>query len=168
MTRIKYAVDPPFLDVWANRVGRLVLNFAAVESQTFLWLAQLTERPDEIPQFATQPFARRCDRIEPLIENRAFAGEWKESALSLWAEARRLAHMRNRVAHNPLLFAWSDDSEVGAPDLIGVPDFRSGARGGPSGLMTTAKIDAATNELAVLVPRLDSTLREWCAIRDRQ
>lgn len=44
MARIKYATDSSHAKVWAEPVGKLILNFAGLELESLLWLVQMSEQ----------------------------------------------------------------------------------------------------------------------------
>lgn len=75
MSRIKYAIDSPSTRHWAELVGQLIINFSSLEFETYLWLVQMSEQPERIPDFARQKFSRRVALINPYIEDRGFGAE---------------------------------------------------------------------------------------------
>lgn len=125
MSRIKYATDSSFAASWAPSIGKLILNFACLEFESYMWLVQLSERPELIPEFAEKRFRSRVDDIKEFVNQRALSNDWKHRALEQWKMSLELGRLRNRVAHNPLVFGWSDDAEQENPDLIGIADMRA-------------------------------------------
>lgn len=168
MSRIKYATDSTHAGSWAPRIGKLILNFASLEFESYLWLVQLSERHEAIPEFAGKRFRSRVGDIKKFVDQRAFSDDWKNRALEQWEISLELGKLRNRIAHNPLVFAWSDDAEQEEPDLIGIADMRArephGETEGP--LMSRENVDATINRIAGLVQRLAALRNEWCNIRD--
>ncbi|MGH9364195.1 MAG: hypothetical protein ACRD1B_02875, partial [Thermoanaerobaculia bacterium] len=124
MSRFKHAIDVPFSAAWVKRVGKLILNFGALEFETYLWLVQLSEAPDRIPEFATKRFATRVKEIMAFVESRAYSDDWKAEALKVWNDSLEHARFRNRIAHSPLTFSWTKGVEEGEPDFIGVIDLQ--------------------------------------------
>ncbi len=170
MGRINYKLDAAFTESWAPRIGKLILNFGGLEFESYSWLVQLSEQPERIPEFAKQKFKQRVKAIMEYVESRAFSEEWKTDARTKWGDALELAKLRNRIAHNPLTFAWADECEEGEPDFIGVPDMQAWGQlptvKGP--FLSKADIDAAINQVTALVPQLESLRKDWCAIRDEK
>lgn len=165
MSRFKHAVDAPLSTAWIERVGKLILNFGVLELETYLWLVQLSEAPDRIPEFTSKPFALRAQEISAFVDTRAFSGEWKISARSAWCEALEHAQLRNRIAHSPLAFGWSGPAEEGEPDFIGVIDLRRrDDRQNP--LVSKSEMDVVINSIVTLASRLSSLRVTWCSIRD--
>lgn len=168
MSRIKYATDSTFAASWAPRIGKLILNFACLELESHLWLVQLSERVERIPEFGRKRFRSRVDDIKEFVGQRAFSDDWKDRALEQWEISLELGKLRNRIAHNPLVFAWTDDAEQTEPDLIGIADMRArephGETQGP--LMSREDVDAAINRIAGSVQNLAALRKEWCTIRD--
>lgn len=170
MGRISYKTDAAFTQAWATRIGRLILNFAGLEFESYMWLLHLSEQPERIPEFAKCTFKQRVKKIMEYAETRAFSEGWKVDARCKWDDALELAKLRNRIAHNPLLFQWVDESEEGEPDLIGVADMQAlGQPSAPDGpLLSKMDADATINRVAALVPQLESLRKDWCAIRDEK
>lgn len=166
MSRIKYAVDSSFTLPWAGRIGKLIINFSGLEFETYLWLVQMSEQPDRIPEFAKQKFSRRVALINPYIEDRGFTPKWKADSLSAWGDALALAKLRNRIAHNPLTFAWANEAERGEPDYIGVAEMQGfdPKKDGP--FLSKDSIELSINKIVALIKHLESLRQEWCDRRD--
>ena len=114
-------------------------------------------------------FRSRVETILKLVEKRAFSDKWKGQAIEQWGRTLEFAKLRNRIAHNALIFGWSDDAEEGEPDSIGVVDMQakkpdSGTHGP---LMSRQSIDAGIQQISILVQQLAALREEWCAIRDQ-
>jgi len=170
MSRVKYAMNPTFIESWAPRVGKLILNFSCLEFESYLWLVQMSEQPERIQEFTTKRFKSRGDAIIQFVEVRAFSDQWKIDAHTAWCAAIELAKLRNQIAHNPLVFGWADEAEEGEPDFIGVADRQAPKQPakakGP--FMSKADIDLALNRIAELVQQLASLRLEWCKLRDER
>ena len=166
MSRIKYAIDSPVTRHWAERVGQLIINFSSLEFETYMWLVQMSEQPERIPDFAKQKFAQRVTLINRYIEDHGYTAKWKTESLVAWTEALELAKLRNRIAHNPLTFAWTNKAERGEPDYIGVTEMQGldPPKDGP--LLSKASIERSINQIIVLIKRLELLRQEWCGCRD--
>lgn len=77
-----------------------------------------------------------------------------------------MAKLRNRIAHNPLTFAWKNEAEYGEPDYIGVTEMQGlePSKDGP--LLSKASIELSINQIVALIKRLELLRREWCEHRD--
>jgi hypothetical protein len=120
-----YGVDPKGTADWVLAIGKLILNFGAIESQTYLWLAQLHGQVPLPAGDVTMMFGRRVDRILELtaIESRASAHQ--AAVVPAWGRARALSQFRNQIAHDPLVFGWHGE-ETGPPDFLTIFDFQRG------------------------------------------
>jgi hypothetical protein len=98
MPQLKYAVDSPHLRGWAERIGRIIMNFSALEFESVHWLVVLTERHEDTSVFNAQTFNAKAKEIEQCIEARGTDKVWRKKALRCWNEARVLASIRNQVA----------------------------------------------------------------------
>ena len=165
MGLIKHAIDAPFSSAWVTRVGKLILNFGVLELETHLWLVQLSEAPEKIPQFTKLWFSDRVRLIQEFAEKRAYSDDWKSKSLELWNEALNHAKFRNHIAHSPLAFGWNGESEKGEPDFIGVVNLqRRDATQNP--LASKDEMDGAINAVVSLATRLAALRSEWCSVRD--
>jgi hypothetical protein len=153
--------------VWAERIGRIIMNSSAVEMESVLWLVQLTERHEDAGRFWSQNFKTRTAEIDRCIEARGSTDKvWRRKALRAWNDARSLAVIRNQVAHNPLAFWWKNSTEQGEPDFVYVASMRGTGRK-PRDMLERHAADKAGNELAALAQRLAILREEWCVRRDR-
>lgn len=169
MARIKYKENSPLLSGWAENVGKLILNFSAIELESYQWLVQMSEELKSIHKFIKKSFSFRVFEIEKYIEERSFTEQWKISAVQKWNAVRELSLLRNRVAHNPIFFSWSDSEQRGEPDYLGVIDMkkREQNKQGEDELLSKSRIQMASNEIADLVAGLERLRKEWCSIRDQ-
>lgn len=169
MSRVKYAIEPPFIKPWATRIGKLIINFADLEFESYLWLIQMSEKPERIQEFTKLKYASRVKKITKFAEDLAFSEQWRVAALAGWSDSLELAKLRNRIAHNPLLFTWTNEDEKGEPDFIGVVDIKSGKqpRGTEGPLLSKADIAKAINQIGSLVSHLASLRKDWCTLRDK-
>jgi hypothetical protein len=167
MSRLRYGVDPPFSSAWVVKVGKLILSFGALEFETYLWLVELSEAPERIPQFCRLRFAERVQRVMELIDTRACSAKLKAEAQKCWNEALDHARFRNRIAHSPLMFGWNTEEHVGEPDFIGIVDLqRRDSSVNP--LASKAEMNGVVNSIVSLAARLASLRTDWSLIRDAE
>lgn len=168
MGRIKPAIDSPHLKGWATRIGQLVLNFSSLEFESIQWLVQLNDGEGDIQKWVQKPFAERIRGLLLTAAKRKLNDSWLEEANKSWGEALEIAKLRNRVAHNPLVFGWSDPDEKGPPDHIGIVGMRITNPDITEVLLSTASIDASVNAIVALFRKLEPLRISWCENRDAE
>jgi len=169
MSAIQYSDDQDFTKPWVLRIGQVVLNFAGLEFETYLWLVQLSQNPSSIPEFQKDLFSKRVNRILTYLKTQSHTEDFKARSDTAWKEALALAILRNRVAHNPLTFLWADDlKKEGEPDYIGIPDMKkpSDSAAIADRLLSKSEMANTINQISALVHTLASLRKEWCSIRD--
>jgi hypothetical protein len=129
------------------------------------WHVQISEDYESLPSFALLPFKLRVVQLKQRIEDRSPKPLWRKSSLRAWNEALKLAQIRNRVAHNPLMFYWRNPNGSGEPDFIGMPSVKTRGRL-EEPLLSKASVDKVIDELAATVGNLESLRVEWCELRD--
>lgn len=166
MGRIKHAVNSPHAVGWPTRIGKLMINFSALEFEGTLWLIQLTERPELASRIGEMQFAQRVRAVMDQVDGRATGVAWRRGARKAWEESLGLARVRNQVAHNPITFAWSDPAQRGEPDFIGIPSVRGKGSGGKGALLSAASIDHAIDRSAAIAQLLARLRLDWRSLRD--
>lgn len=167
MRRLKYAVDSQHTKSWIERVGKLILNFSAIEFESIHWFVRLAERELEIKLIVETPFASRVTQIMRHIEDRKMDEKWRKKSLRFWNEALKLAHLRNQVAHNPILFGWNDISEIGEPTVLGIPNIRARRASKAQWLLSTDHADKSINSMVEIARALGELRVQWCTARDQ-
>jgi hypothetical protein len=170
MGRFNYKVDSKHTEKWVANIGKLIVNFSVLELESHLWLVQLSEKSDQILKNANLPFMRRVNSIREYIDSRHYNKNWKSESLIHWQNAEQLAKTRNRIAHNPLTFAWNDDKEEGDPDMIGIVDMqgtKNSLKDSPV-LMDHKSIIENVNKIGSTVTSLAELRKEWCEERDKR
>jgi hypothetical protein len=167
MSRFKHATNPRYGEQWVERVGKLILNFSAIEFESILWFVQLAEREFEIKSIVEIPFASRVTQVMRHVDERKTNGRWRKQSLKGWNEALKLAHLRNQVAHNPIVFGWSQVPETGEPNVLGIPDIRARRVTNAKWVLSTEYADKSINSMAAIAAILADLRTEWCAARDQ-
>ena len=122
MSQIKTAINATHTKPWLEPIGMLVVNFGAVELQTYLWLGDLAE-DKQLPFTALKwPFKRRVKEVITQLDRCASNEELKRRCNTAWDQSLEIAKRRNAIVHNPVLFGWTSGKEDGPPDVIGVAD----------------------------------------------
>lgn len=137
MSRFKHSINSEYTKPWIERAGEIVLNFSAIEVESIHWFVQLSEREFEIKTIVDSPFTSRVKQIMSRIDDRTIGAQWQKRSLRAWNEALKLAHLRNQVAHNSIIFDWSKVPEVGVPDILGIPNLRARSSANAQWLLST-------------------------------
>ena len=167
MSRIKQSINSVHTRPWVERVGKLIVNFSAIELESINWFVQLAERELEIKAIIELPFSSRVTQVMRHIDERKTGSLWRKRSLRTWNEALKLAHLRNQVAHNPIIFGWSKMPEAGEPDILGIPNVRARNPSEAKWLLSTDHADKSINSMVEIAKTLAELRIEWCAARDQ-
>ena len=155
-------VTPVGGDMWAEAIGRLILNFGAAEVVVNLLLMQWSSDTLVVEELFGGPLARRISLLSRLAEREELPAERRREFNRAIETLKRYAKTRNAVAHNALLLGWKTPDRSDAPDCIVVPDLRK-ARSDPDGLapiIGRTDLTKALDETAEAVGVLRSFLVE--------
>lgn len=166
MSRFKHAINSPHTQPWIERVGKLIVNFSVIELESIHWFVQLAEREVEINSIVEIPFASRVTQVMRHVDQRQLSDKWRKRSLRSWNEALKLAHLRNQVAHNPIIFGWSHVPETGTPNILGIPNIRVRRASNAKWLLSTDHADKSINSMVEIAQTLAELRIEWCAARD--
>lgn len=152
-----FKLDDPSTQPWLVAIGKLMLNFGAIELLTYAWIDRLGGDADAMKEAR---FSSRVARIEGLLSSITCTDETRSEVLDAWAAAGELAKFRNSMAHNPLVFGWRGRTEDGPPDFVGLPDFKSRPSEVASvkTLIDLRGLEAAINDAARLAQGLEKLL----------
>lgn len=148
---VQTLLNHPAAEALSTAVGKLIVNFGAVEYETYVWLACLQGSIESLP---VDKFFK--PRVEILLAKlNQLEHQEKGTAIALWNDVKVIAQFRNRIAHNPVFFGWSDPSEVGPPNFLTVLDMKGGFQEGHAKAMVTlAQINQHVNHTAALAQQL--------------
>jgi hypothetical protein len=167
MSRFKHSINSAHTRPWIERVGKLILNFSVIEMESIIWFVLLSEREFEIKTIVEVPFSARATQIMRHIDERSTGSAWRKRSLRAWNEAHKLAHLRNQVAHNPIIFGWSNGIEEGEPNVLGIPNLRARSASKAEWLLSTKRADESINAMVLVAKTLAELRIEWCAARDQ-
>jgi hypothetical protein len=149
--QVQTSLNNPAAEALSTAVGKLIVNFGAVEFETYVWLACLKEDIENLP--VGKFFKPRVDTL--LNELATLDHSARDSAVGLWSDALAIAQFRNRIAHNPIFFGWNDPSEEGPPSFLRVLDMKGGLQGeGAQSTVSLAEINQHVDQTAALVQQL--------------
>lgn len=166
MSKIKYSFDQPFTKWWATRIGQVIMNFSALEFETYKWLSQLSKDPQRIQEWSKMFFCARAKEVIKHIYTCFFPQDWKSKSITTWNEIIDLALKRNRIAHNPLLFGRSDGKECGESDFIGIVDIKNPNKVEP--FLNKDEISTIVHKIADQAVSLSSLYKELCDFIDSE
>ena len=122
-------------------VGKLIVNCGAVELLTFIWIRELTTDGALFDVAMDMPLGRRIDLIMDLLKERGADPKLLAKSKKAWGEVRKLAEVRNIVAHGPLAFGWNGPERPGSvPDFIGTPILKDMKRN-KTGQLRIARVE---------------------------
>jgi len=155
-------VTPVGGEMWAEAIGRLILNFGAAELVINLLLMQWSSDALVVEELFGGPLGRRISLLERLGEREDSLAERRREFDRAIETLKRYSKTRNAVAHNALILGWKTPDRSDAPDCIGVPDLRK-AKSDPYGLapiVGRSDLIKALDETAEAVGMLRSLLLE--------
>lgn len=166
MSRIKHSINPPHIQPWIERVGKLILNFSAIELEAIHWYVQLSEQFHGITSITNKSFKSRVVDVLMFADERKVNETWRKASARTWNKALVLAELRNQIAHNPFVFAWSQSPETGLPDIQGIPNIKARKKSRTKWLVTPSELDSSIDLTAQVAELLAQLRQEWCAARD--
>jgi hypothetical protein len=154
-----YGVNPSGSDPWLTAIGKLVVNFGALEAQTYFWLAQLRGTVPLPDADMKRLFGPRVDTILSLVPADPHASPHLTGVQDGWDKAKELSKFRNQIAHSPIVFGWKGP-ENGAPDFLKVLDFKEGgSASGNDPAIELTTIHQRIDEVATVTEKLFSLYR---------
>ena len=151
MSQIKTTTNSVHTKPWLEPIGMLVVNFASIELQTYLWLGDLSA-DKQLPFTALKwPFKRRVKEVTSQLDRRVSNEQLKQRCNAAWVQALEIAKRRNAIVHNPIIFGWTSGKEDGPPDVIGVADV--------SRLTVTPRLSERLASIADVIDLANGTAR---------
>jgi len=157
-------IDHPATTEWVGLIGKLLLNFGSIELMAFAWLAALSNKNDIVLDLvAEMALGRRIKLILDLIPKSELASSSCNIAEKRWKEVQKLSDLRNRVAHNPIVFGWHGAEENGAPKFIGIPNMKKRSI---DRLVDLVTLKQAVDQTARIAQHLNQQLAEIWKIQE--
>lgn len=117
---VHQAEGQPFVEP----VGKLMINFGGIELYSYIWIIELSRDEVLLDLAVDLSFGRRVELILHLIERERMPKGWKANSTDLWNAAKKLAEVRNTIAHSPIVFSWRNPPYDRPPDVVGIPNLR--------------------------------------------
>lgn len=161
LKQMEVVLNAPYLGVWAEKIGRFILNFGGIELLSYQHLALLEETHEAFVRNLDRSFSKRVDRILTLANASTKLNDKERTKVrDLWEYAQEFAKIRNRIAHNPVLPTWKPGSnpDTDSPDVLGIPDFKQFKEGSKSDSVSIELMDKMIDEAALLAQNLHDSM----------
>jgi len=161
LTNLGVELNPCHLGEWPLKIGSYMLNFGGIELISFQYLDALEVTRQDFHKNLDRRLSARIGRILQLVDASKISDADKAEVKSLWLEAKKLSHWRNRIAHNPVLPTWKpgSDSDRDPPDLIGVPEMKQLKRSNVTDSISIEGMAKLIDASADLAQRLHAAIK---------
>ena len=141
-------------------VGKLIMNFGAVEFLTYRLIDQLGEDTTEHDAALDQFFMKRFKLIEDLARRQGMPEEILSNIETARGPVQELAAFRNKIAHNPIVQSWKGKDTEGKPGSFGVIDIKSqkGKDRPIVNIVSLEKLNLGIDAVAELATNIESIL----------
>ena len=162
LTNLDIAVNPKFLGIWPEKVGRYMLNFATIELISYQYLDKLEVTREDFNRNLDKFLSQRIERIQHLVKvSSAIPQALKDEIESLWSAVSDLSEWRNRIAHNALVAAWKQSNPAtDPPDLIGIPDVKQLKKGNLTDSISMDRLNKLMDDTAAVAHSLNSAAKK--------
>lgn len=161
---IRTAIGSPHTEPWLVPIGKLAVNFGALELQTYFWI-DLLFNGTQVDRALDERFKVRVDRILKLLPQKIAEPELVSDVAEAWGEALEIAKFRNSLLHSALVFAYSTSDENRPPDFIGMPDVHQLRMNEPiRPIATLAEINSTVDRIVACATRLEQFLERAKAL----
>jgi len=139
-------------------VGKLIVNFGAIEWQTYVWIRRMRGVGPEYDSALGRMFAGRVEIVEKLVAAAPIDATLRTECLAAWTDARGLATLRNKIAHSPVALVWRNRDAVGPPDGLAILDAKSatGPNRSKHEVLALATLSQAVDQAVGLATRLEA------------
>lgn len=144
-------------------VGKLIVNFGALEFESFRWILRLSDATT-LRRAGEKSFEKRVQCVRKLVKASGAGKPWKTQADAAWKTVLRLQPRRNEIAHNPIWLSWSGSPEQGPADLILIADVKKAVRSGLTAAnrpLRKVELDGYVDEAVRVYEQLSALFREW-------
>ena len=157
--KLAFVLNPQDIDPWPLNIGKLMINMTSIELTTYQFLNELESTRERFNSHIGSKLSKRVTRIQSLITNKPDISPQERNYINgLWDEVKRLSRWRNRLAHNPVMFAWkpSSNSKTDPPDVVGVIDVEQLKTGSVSDTLTIEQLNSMINQSARVAGELNA------------
>ena len=141
-------------------VGKLIMNFGAVEFLTYRLIDQLGEDTTDHDAALERLFMNRFRLIEDLARQQSMPDEILSDIETVRGTVKEMAAFRNKIAHNPIVQTWKEKDIRSKPGSFGVIDIKSqkGKDRPIVDIVSLKKINLGIDAVVELATNLESIL----------
>ncbi len=141
-------------------VGKLIMNFGAVEFLTYRLIDQLGEDTTDHDAALDLLFMNRFRLIEDLARQQSMPDEILSDIETARGPVKEMAAFRNKIVHNPIVQSWKGKDIEGKPGSFGVIDIKSqkGKDKPTVDVISLKKLNLGIDAVAELATNLESIL----------
>ena len=154
---IELVLDQSVSKQWVDLIGRLILDFGAIELLTYKWIHGLKKDERLLFESLDMTLKSRIDLIKKFISSLTIDKNLKDKVKAKWNKVKEISKLRNIIAHNPLIFVWKGKEE-GPPDAIGIPKLRQLKKSSITQAISLIELQDSIDELARIVKELHQDL----------
>jgi hypothetical protein len=103
-----YLLNPAGQHDWPRLIGCFVINFGAIEVQTYEWLRKLSADGLHLEQALKKLFNDRVRILRQLLGELKLPSPLNVECEEVWNQATDLAAFRNTIAHSPIVLVWKN------------------------------------------------------------
>lgn len=161
--KIEYTINTPQVYEWAVQIGKLMINYSALEAEIDRWLIHLSERAytdANITEEKSRGFQQKHKEVTKLARRRSPSDEWLEKALDRLQRAKVVAGVRDQVAHAPL-FSLVKEPRNSGPEGSRIPPTPRQRQAGRTAHLEYKGLQVAVDDAVLVVQDLSNLLQQW-------
>lgn len=161
--KIEYAVNIPQVYEWAVQIGKLMINYSALELEIDRWLIHLSERvytDAHITKERSRGFQQKHKEVMKLARRRSPSDEWLGKAVERLKRAKEIADVRDQVAHAPLFSLLNEPHNRGL-ESSRIPPTPRQRQAGRVAHLEYKGLQTAVDDAVVVVQDLGNLLQQW-------
>ena len=161
--RIEYTINTPQVYKWSVQIGKLMINYSALEAEIDRWLVHLSERAytdAAITKERSRGFQQRHKEVTKLAHRRSPSTEWHLKVSNRLQRAKAIAHVRDQVAHAPL-YSLVHESRNDSLSSSRIPPTPRQRQAGNVSHLDYKGLCIAVDEAVAVVPELSNLLHQW-------
>lgn len=160
--RVEYTINTPPVYEWAVKIGKLMINYSALEAQIDRVLIHLSERAysdANITEERSRVFQQKHEEVTKLARRRSPSDEWLAKALDRLHRAKVIVDVRDQVAHAPLFLLVNKPNNRGL-ESSRIPPSRAKVKGRMAHL-ECKDLRVAVDDAVIVVQDLSNLLQQW-------
>lgn len=161
-SKFEHAVDTPPINDWALQIGKLMINYSALEAQIDRWVIHLSERAytdANVTAERSRGFKQKHKEVTKLARGRSPSDEWLEKALDRLRRAKVIAGVRDQVAHAALYLLF--DGLANSTPTARIPPSPRQRQAGSTSHLEYRGVQGAVDDAVLVVQDLGNLLEQW-------